>query len=231
MVNNNLEALEEKFGYVFKDKNLLKTALIHRSFGNENKKYKYRSNERLELLGDAVLDLVVTEYLYKSFPASTEGELAKLKAMVVSEPVLAKVSKTLRLGEYLFLSKGEEITGGRERTSILGDVFESLLGAIYLDSNFEITKEIALKHMKYWIDNAESVEEILDYKTILQEYSQKEYKIVPKYIVVNENGPDHKKIFEIKVEIATDIIGIGIGSNKKLAEQAAARELIKKIGL
>ena len=230
-MNNNLEGLEKKIGYVFKDRNLLKTALIHRSFGNEHKKYKDISNERMELLGDAVLDLVVTEYLYKKLPSSAEGELAKIKAMVVSEPVLVKISRKLELGEYLLMSKGEEITGGRVRSSILGDVFESLLGAIYLDSNFETTKEIALKYMTYWIDNAETVEEILDYKTILQEYTQKEYKVVPKYTVVDESGPDHKKEFRINVEIGTDIKGHGVGSNKKLAEQAAAREIIKKMGL
>lgn len=231
MTNDNLESLEKIFGYVFKDKNLLKTSLVHRSFGNEHKKYKDISNERMELLGDAVLDLVVTEYLYKTLPTSAEGELAKIKAMVVSEPVLAKISKNLELGKYLLMSKGEDITGGRDRSSILGDVFESLLGAIYLDSDFETTKEIALNHMKYWIDNAENVEEISDYKTILQEYTQKEYKVVPKYTVIKESGPDHKKEFEINVEIGADFKGYGVGSNKKLAEQAAARELIKKLGL
>lgn len=229
--SRTLSSLEEKIGYVFKDKNLLKNSLIHRSFGNENWKYKNISNERMELLGDAVLDLVVTEYLYKNFASSSEGELAKLKSMVVSEPVLARISKELGLGEYLLLSKGEEMTGGRVRSSILGDVFEAILGAVYLDSSFEESKEIALKHIKYWIENIETNEEILDYKTILQEYSQKECKIVPTYELVKETGPDHKKTFEIVVKIGDGISGFGVGKNKKIAEQAAAKDLTKKLGV
>ncbi|MGL4533745.1 MAG: ribonuclease III [Fusobacteriaceae bacterium] len=228
---NNLNLLEEKIGYTFQDRNLLKNSLLHRSFGNENKRYKNISNERMELLGDAVLDLVVTEYLYKNFANSSEGELAKIKAMAVSEPVLAKISKDLGLGEYLLLSKGEEMTGGRERSSTLGDVFEAVLGAVYLDSTFEVVKVVALKHIKHRVDNIERKEEIMDYKTILQEYGQKEYKLVPKYELINETGPDHKKTFEIVVKIGDSISGFGIGNNKKFAEQAAAKDLVEKLGV
>ncbi|MGL6099997.1 MAG: ribonuclease III [Fusobacteriaceae bacterium] len=228
-MNRDIKQLEEKLGYSFKNKKMLKNALIHRSYGNENWKYKNINNERLELLGDAVLDLIVAEYLYKVFANSTEGELAKIKSMVVSEPVLAKVSKGLCMGEYLLLSKGEEMTGGRERSSILGDVFEAILGAIYLDSDFHSVREVALRHMKDWIDNIDTNDEILDYKTILQEYTQKEKKIVPTYEVVSESGPDHMKTFEIVVKIGIDIFGKGIGKNKKIAEQAAAKDLIKKL--
>ena len=152
--------LEDKIGYTFKNKELLKNALIHRSFGNEHAKYRKLNNERLELLGDAVLDLIVTEYLYKSYPNALEGDLAKLKAMVVSEPVLAKISKNLDFGQYLMLSKGEELTGGRERNSILGDVFEAILGAVYLDSNFVTAKNIAMKYLKYPIEHINENEEI-----------------------------------------------------------------------
>ena len=180
--------LEDKIGYAFKNKELLKNALIHRSFGNEHAKYRKLNNERLELLGDAVLDLIVTEYLYKSYPNALEGDLAKLKAMVVSEPVLARISKSLDFGQYLMLSKGEELTGGRERNSILGDVFEAILGAVYLDSNFVTAKNIAMKYLKYPIEHINENEDILDFKTILQEYSQKEYKIIPTYQVVSEIG-------------------------------------------
>ncbi|MGL5963651.1 MAG: ribonuclease III, partial [Fusobacteriaceae bacterium] len=208
-MNRDIKQLEEKLGYSFKNKKMLKNALIHRSYGNENWKYKNINNERLELLGDAVLDLIVAEYLYKVFANSTEGELAKIKSMVVSEPVLAKVSKGLCMGEYLLLSKGEEMTGGRERSSILGDVFEAILGAIYLDSDFHSVREVALRHMKDWIDNIDTNDEILDYKTILQEYTQKEKKIVPTYEVVSESGPDHMKTFEIVVKIGIDIFGKG----------------------
>lgn len=234
MKRNYLD-FEKNLGYSFNNKELLKNSLLHRSFGNEHRKYKKISNERLELLGDAVLDLVVTEYLYKNYAQSTEGDLAKIKSMVVSEPVLASISRKLEVGKYLLLSRGEELTGGRERSSILGDAFEAILGAIYIDSDFETAKKFALNHIKDSIDNVDTNEEILDFKTILQEYSQKEYKIIPEYLVVNEIGPDHQKIFEIEVKINNgineDLVAIGSGKNKKSAEQAAAKVLCKKLGV
>lgn len=223
--------VEEKIGYSFKNKELLKNSFIHRSFGNEHIRYKKLNNERLELLGDAVLDLIVTEYLYLKYPKASEGELAKLKSMVVSEPVLAKISKELNLGKYLMLSKGEELTGGRERSSIMGDLFEALLGAIYLDSNFITVKNIAMKFIKYPIEHINENEDILDFKTILQEYCQKEFKTVPEYQVIDEKGPDHLKTFKIKVTIKDNIIGYGKGKNKKSAEQSAAKDICKKLGV
>ena len=220
-----LQELQEKIGYIFNDEKLIRKALIHRSFGNENWEFKNINNEKLELLGDAVLDLIVTEYLYKNFEIATEGELAKLKSMIVSEPVLASISSEIQLGNYLMLSKGEELTGGRERESILGDVFEAVLGAIYLDSDLATARKVALKYLVYKIEHINENDELIDYKTILQEYSQRVYKIIPIYEVVNEIGPDHKKSFEIVVSIDNGkTIGKGIGKNKKQAEQLAARE-------
>ncbi|MCI6151702.1 ribonuclease III [Fusobacterium perfoetens] len=227
----DLSSLEKKIGYKFKNIKLLRNSLVHRSFGNENKKYKKINNERLELLGDAVLDLIVAEYLYKNHSNYSEGDLAKIKSMAVSEPVLAKVSRKLNMGEYLYLSRGELLTGGRERNSILGDLFEAVLGAIYLDSNFETARKIALHHLKEYIDHVEEDEEIMDFKTILQEYSQKVYKQVPTYEVINETGPDHKKLFEIVVKIGEDIEEKGIGKSKKMAEHGAAQALCKKLGV
>lgn len=228
--SRRLQELQELIDYKFNDESLLKKALIHRSFGNENWEYKNINNEKLELLGDAVLDLIVTEYLYKNFEVATEGELAKLKSMIVSEPVLANISSELKLGNYLLLSKGEELTGGRERESILGDVFEALLGAIYLDSEINTVRDVALKYLIYKIEHINENDELIDYKTILQEYSQRVYKIIPVYEVINELGPDHKKSFEISVSIEEKkIIGRGIGKNKKQAEQLAAREACKKL--
>lgn len=223
--------LEKKIGYVFKNKDLLKNALIHRSFGNEHMRYRKLNNERLELLGDAVLDLIVTEHLYNSYPNASEGDLAKLKAMAISEPVLAKISRELDFGQYLMLSKGEEITGGRERNSILGDVFEAILGAIYLDSNFLVAKDIAMKFLKHPIEHVNENEELLDFKTILQEYSQKEYKIIPTYEVISEDGPDHLKTFEVVATINENLRGYGKGKNKKSAEQFAAKDICKKLGV
>lgn len=230
--SRKLQELQEKIGYKFNDEALLKKALIHRSFGNENWEYKNINNEKLELLGDAVLDLIVTEYLYKNFELATEGELAKLKSMIVSEPVLAAISSEIRLGNYLLLSKGEELTGGRQRESILGDVFEALLGAIYLDSDICTVKDVALNYLVYKIEHINENEELIDYKTILQEYSQRVYKIIPVYEVINELGPDHKKSFEISVSIeGSKITGSGVGKNKKQAEQLAAREACRKLGI
>lgn len=231
MRGNCFTELEKTLQYTFSDKKLLKHALIHRSYGNENWDYKKINNERLELLGDAVLDLVVTEYLYLHFTSSSEGELAKLKSMIVSEPVLAKISRELGVGKYLLLSKGEELTGGRERSSILGDVFEALLGAVYLDSDFMRAKEFVLGHIKYFIDHIDENEDLIDFKTILQEFSQREYKVIPSYEVIKEMGPDHRKSFEIVVKINDDLMGLGMGRNKKSAEQSAARNACRKLGV
>ncbi len=226
----NLLNLEHSLGYYFNDKNLLKIALLHKSFGNENRKYKKVNNERLEFLGDTVLGLVIAEYLFMNNKDASEGTLAKMKAMIVSEPILAKISRKLKIGEYLLLSKGEEMTGGRDRDSILGDVFEAILGAIYIDSNFKEAKEYALNHMKEYIDHIEEDEDILDYKTILQEYVQKEFKEVPEYKVIEESGPDHMKKFKIRVKIR-EFSGIGTAGNKKKAEQLSAKDLCVKLGV
>lgn len=229
-VSKNLVDLEHRINYYFNDKNLLKNALIHRSFGNEHKHYKNINNEKLELLGDAVLGLVVAEYLYQKYPEEKEGVLAKIKSMAVSEPVLASISRKLRIGEYLLLSKGEMVTGGRDRNSILGDVFEAILGAIYLDSGFFAAKEYVLFHLKDMIDHIDNFEEILDFKTILQEYCQKKYRDIPKYTLVGEEGPDHRKLFEMQVQIQNNIAKAK-GTNKKIAEQMAAKQLCKELGV
>lgn len=224
-----INELEKVLNYEFKDKELLKKALIHRSYGNENRKYKKIDNERLELLGDAVLDLIITEYIFKKYPNSSEGYLAKLKSMIVSEPVLADISLENNIGDYLFLSKGEEKTGGRKRKSILGDTFEALLGALYLDSEFETAREFVLKYFKERIEHIEENEELIDYKTILQEYSQQKYKQIPKYVILEEIGPDHNKQFKIGVEIKNELLATGMGKNKKSAEQRSAKNTCKKL--
>lgn len=226
---NLLKEFQNAIGYIFNDLSLLEKALVHRSYGNENWNYKSINNEKLELLGDAVLDLIVTEYLYRGFKDSSEGELAKLKSMIVSEPVLAKIALNINLGNYLLLSKGEEITGGRQRESIIGDAFEALLGGIYLDSNFDIVKKFALKYLKNEIEHINENEDLIDYKTILQEYSQRECKRVPEYIILDEIGPDHNKQFKIGVRIRSKILGEGIGRNKKTAEQMAAKTACKTL--
>ena len=226
----NLLDLEHKLNYYFNDRNLLKNALLHKSLGNERKEYKNQNNERLELLGDAVLDLIVAEYLYKNYKNASEGTIAKLKAMIVSEPILAKISRQIGIGKFLMLSRGEIISGGRNRESILADSFEAILGAVYIDSNLDEARVFALSHIKQYIDHIEENEDILDFKSILQEYVQKEFRTVPTYELVAERGPDHMKEFEIQV-IVGNYKEKAVARNKKKAEQLSAKALCIKLGV
>lgn len=226
----NLLDLEHKLNYYFNDRNLLKNALLHKSLGNERKEYKNQNNERLELLGDAVLDLIVAEYLYKNYKNASEGTIAKLKAMVVSEPILAKISRQIGVGKFLMLSRGEIVSGGRNRESILADSFEAILGAVYIDSNLDEARVFALSHIKQYIDHIEENEDILDFKSILQEYVQKEFRTVPTYELVAERGPDHMKEFEIQV-IVGNYKEKAVARNKKKAEQLSAKALCIKLGV
>jgi len=226
----NLLDLEHKLNYYFNDRNLLKNALLHKSLGNERKEYKNQNNERLELLGDAVLDLIVAEYLYKNYKSASEGTIAKLKAMIVSEPILAKISRQIGVGKFLMLSRGEVISGGRNRESILADSFEAILGAVYIDSNLDEARVFALSHIKQYIDHIEENEDILDFKSILQEYVQKEFRTVPTYELVAERGPDHMKEFEIQV-IVGNYKEKAVARNKKKAEQLSAKALCIKLGV
>ena len=222
----NLLDLEHKLNYYFNDRNLLKNALLHKSLGNERKEYKNQNNERLELLGDAVLDLIVAEYLYKNYKNASEGTIAKLKAMIVSEPILAKISRQIGVGKFLMLSRGEVMSGGRNRESI----FEAILGAVYIDSNLDEARVFALSHIKQYIDHIEENEDILDFKSILQEYVQKEFRTVPTYELVAERGPDHMKEFEIQV-IVGNYKEKAVARNKKKAEQLSAKALCIKLGV
>ena len=226
----NLLDLEHKLNYYFNDRNLLKNALLHKSLGNERKEYKNQNNERLELLGDAVLDLIVAEYLYKNYKNASEGTIAKLKATIVSEPILAKISRQIGVGKFLMLSRGEVMSGGRNRESILADSFEAILGAVYIDSNLDEARVFALSHIKQYIDHIEENEDILDFKSILQEYVQKEFRTVPTYELVAERGPDHMKEFEIQV-IVGNYREKAVAKNKKKAEQLSAKALCIKLGV
>ncbi|WP_336038435.1 ribonuclease III [Fusobacterium polymorphum] len=226
----NLLDLEHKLNYYFNDRNLLKNTLLHKSLGNERKEYKNQNNERLELLGDAVLDLIVAEYLYKNYKSASEGTIAKLKAMIVSEPILAKISRQIGVGKFLMLSRGEVMSGGRNRESILADSFEAILGAVYIDSNLDEARVFALSHIKQYIDHIEENEDILDFKSILQEYVQKEFRTVPTYELVAERGPDHMKEFEIQVVVG-NYKEKAVARNKKKAEQLSAKALCIKLGV
>ena len=213
--NKSSEELMEKINYRFKNEGYLKEALTHRSFSNENDKTKKFDNEKLEFLGDAVLNLITTEYIYNLEKDKNEGELAKLKSQIISEPVFSAIANDLKLGDYLYLSNGEILSGGRERKSILGDAFEALMGAIFKDSDYYTTKDIALKFLLEKINNLEEIEGTGDYKTILQEVFQSKYRKMPEYELLSTKGPDHNKEFKIAVKLDNKIYGVGMGKSKK----------------
>lgn len=225
-----LNEFERKIGYKFKNLNLLNRGLTHSSFANEQKKKKVPYNERLEFLGDSVLGVVVSDYIFEKYPDYPEGELTKLRATVVCEGALSLASKRLGLGKYLLLGKGEEATGGRERVSILADAFEAVIGSIYLDGKIENAKEFILTNLKDIIDQAVKGNLFIDYKTELQETLQKTTKEKIKYVVLNEEGPDHNKTFHVGIKVGGNILGEGKGKSKKEAEQNSAKSALEKLG-
>ena len=216
---DRVKELEQKIGYVFKDKSLIERALMHSSYTNEKHLKKYECNERLEFLGDAVLELVSSAYLFNEFPKVSEGELTKTRASMVCEPSLAMCARDIGLGDYLLLGKGEEATGGRKRDSITSDAMEALIGAIYLDGGFTNAKEFI---HKFILNDIEHKQLFYDSKTILQEMVQAKYKETLVYELIKEEGPDHNKSFEVCVKTGDEEIGRGLGRTKKAAEQVAA---------
>ncbi|MCF6466408.1 ribonuclease III [Clostridium sp. Cult2] len=226
-----LNKLQSEIGYQFKDIKLLNTALTHSSYANENKDKNSESNERLEFLGDSVISLVVSDYLYKRFTEFPEGELTKRRATVVCESSLAFAARKISLGDYLLLGKGEEATGGRNRDSILADAFEALTGGIYVDGGLKKTEEYLLELFEQEVIYALSKGNLfIDYKTELQEVLQKRAKSKIEYKVEKEVGPDHNKKFYMNVIVENKVIGSGLGRNKKEAEQMAAKQALLKIG-
>lgn len=225
-----LRAIEKAIGHSFKKKEILRQSLTHRSYANEKKLPTSFHNERLEFLGDAVLELAVSELLMERFPQFSEGDLSKLRASIVNEKQLAEIARSLRLGEHLFLGRGEEQTSGREKSSLLADAFEALLGGIYLDAGFK--KASAILRRRYGKLLETPVKEFYrDYKTDLQEKTQALYRSIPRYKLVSERGPDHSKIFEIELSIRDRVMGKGTGRSKKEAEQAAARQALEELGV
>ncbi len=222
-----LDSLYSKIGYEFKDSNLISTALTHSSYSNESKT-KAACNERLEFLGDSVLSLAVSEYVYKTYPDLPEGDLTKLRAGVVSEASLAKVARDLDLGEFLLLGKGEQITGGRDRDSILADAMEAIIGAIYLDGGFEKAKDFVLKQLKSAIEHHYMNNGHWDSKTQLQELLQSKAGTEITYEIIDEKGPDHNKLYTAQVSSNGKVMGIGTGKSKKEAEQNAAYKALQK---
>lgn len=226
-LRSNLETIEEKLGYVFDNKDFLILAFVHRSFINEYRGESLQHNERLEFLGDSVLGLVVADYLYHRLPDHPEGQLSQLRSRLVDANACAHFLQKLKMGEHILLGKGETLTEGRTKTSILADVFEALLGAIYLDGGLGVTKSFLLFHFEGEFESAIGSPP-RNYKAELQDFSQKEYGTPPLYKVVDETGPDHAKVFHVMVFINEKEAGVGMGASKKEAEQRAAFDALSK---
>ncbi|MDR1001167.1 MAG: ribonuclease III [Clostridiales bacterium] len=221
------DEIKQQFG----NQELLEQAITHASYAHENNMEEHNQYERLEFLGDAVLELVVSEALYTRFPNYAEGQLTKFRASLVCEASLSKLSREMGVEPFLKLGKGEEVAGGRQRDSLLADVFEAILGAIYLDKGFDAARDCVLQYLDDDIANTKESYEASDFKTFLQEHLQKNSQNSINYTITSEKGPDHNKTFAAMVEHEGAILGNGEGKSKKEAEQAAAWSAIKRLGL
>ncbi|WP_347152527.1 ribonuclease III [Peptostreptococcus anaerobius] len=226
-IREKISSFEKKIGYVFNDKENIQVALTHSSFANEHKEYKY--NERLEFLGDSVLGLVVSDYLFSVRTDLPEGQLTKFRANVVCEESLSVVARKLNLGEYLLLGNGERQSGGSDRDSILADATEAVIAAIYIDSGLDKAKEFIMYNLRDVIAKTIDGNIFRDYKTILQEVIQSKNGRIS-YRLVQEKGPDHDKVFEMEVRSGNKVLGFGLGKNKKDAEKEAAKNALENMG-
>ncbi len=222
-MEKDLKELEDRIGYQFHDFSLLNHAMIHSSYANEKHLSKFECNERLEFLGDAVLELVSSEFLFREHEDMPEGELTKTRASMVCEPALAFCAREIDLGDYLRVGKGEEATGGRKRDSVISDTMEALIGAIYMDGGFSDAKAFI---ERFILNDIEDKKLFYDSKTILQEMVQGRWKEKVSYVLIGEEGPDHNKSFQMAVSIDGKQYGVGEGRTKKAAEQRAAYESI-----
>ena len=223
-LRDEFEELQTRIGYRFRDRGLLEHALTHRSRAAEDASGGVRDNESLEFLGDAVLGLVVADLLYRQFPDSTEGQKSKVKAAVVSSAALARQALQLRLGESLLLGRGEEKTGGRQKHTLLADSYEALIAAVYLDGGFDVVAEWLQRELQPAVDAATSADVAgLDFKSALQERAQSQGLALPEYRIIDQEGPDHRKVFHVEVWLGGTAAGKATGRSKKEAEQAAAR--------
>ncbi len=226
----DFSVFEAKAGVKFADGKLLKQAFTHRSYINENRDSGLAHNERLEFLGDAVLELVITDYLYSKLADSDEGELTSLRSALVNADTCAKVAQTLNVNDFLLLSKGESKDTGRARLYILANTLEAIIGAIYLDQNYEAAKAFILTHIAPLADEILASGAWIDAKSLFQEKAQEHFGHTPAYKTVKEAGPDHDKRFTVAVSVQNTVYGEGEGKSKQDAEQAAAREALEKQG-
>jgi ribonuclease-3 len=219
--------LQQRIGHRFSDLTLLERALTHKSYANENRLSEH--NERMEFLGDSVLNLVVSELLMNALPDSTEGDLSRLRAAVVSEPSLASVAREIGLGGYLLLGRGEEQTGGRDKDSLLADSLEALVASLYIDGGIGPASSFITRFFEETIRKVRTSGGAGDYKTAFQELSQERLKTLPEYRVLSEAGPDHRKEFTVELFVKGAVYGRGTGKSKKEAEQKAAKEALEKL--
>ena len=226
--NLKFEQFQNEIGFHFLNERLLKQAFTHSSYVNEHRRKPYEDNERLEFLGDAVLELTVSEYLYKKYPLMSEGELTKLRAAIVCEPSLVKFAHALSFGKLVLLGKGEELTGGRERPALLADVFEAFVGALYLDQGMDAVRVFLSRTVFPKIDEG-AFSHVMDYKSQLQELVQRDAAGVIEYKIHQEKGPAHNKEFVSNVFLNGELKGTGIGRSKKEAEQKAAEQALKNV--
>jgi ribonuclease III len=225
----DLKNFQEKLNIRFNNPSLLELALVHSSYINEKPGVAPNSNERLEFLGDAVLGLVIAEKLFEDFPLSAEGELTRLRSALVRRETLAQVARIIDLGNYLFLGKGEESGGGRQKPANLAGAFEALIAAIYLDKGLAAAKIFILDLFGPEIYKQANQGAETDYKSKLQEIIQAEHQIAPSYYVIDATGPDHAKLFTVEVRIGNDVLGTGTGKSKKIAEMEAAHLVLKAL--
>ncbi|MBP7278664.1 MAG: ribonuclease III [Sedimentibacter sp.] len=231
LITGTVYEFEKIIGYKFNNIKILEESLTHSSYSNEDKAYNKVNNERLEFLGDAVLSISVSRYIFDEFPDYPEGDLTKLRAQVVCEDTLSLVAANLNLGKYLLLGKGEESSGGRERKSILADAVEAVIAAIYLDGGYKQAEKFVLNNLTEYIKLAVKGKIITDFKSYLQEYYQsKSQSCKIRYVVTKEEGPDHDKVFHVNVMVNKNVAGKGVGKNKKIAEQNAAKDALIQEG-
>jgi len=217
--------------YRFTNPSFLTEALTHKSYVNERRDFGRKHNERLEFLGDAVLSLIMSDYLAGQYPELSEGALSKLKATLVSEAPLASAARRLDLGARLKLGRGEELSNGRDKASLLADAFEAIIAAIYLDGGLEASRNFTIEALTDELRQIDVLQEKPgrdDYKTRFQEWCQKRYELLPRYVIVRETGPDHQKLFEVEVRVNDKVFGIGRGYSKKEAEQEAAQRALEQ---
>ncbi|MDY6950799.1 MAG: ribonuclease III [Thermodesulfobacteriota bacterium] len=229
MDDEKLSSLELALSYHFHDSGLLREALQHSSYVNEQRELSLRDNERLEFLGDAVLDLVITHLLMERFPETQEGDLSRMRAIIVNESQLAHMAQELHLGRHLLLGKGEASSNGQEKTSILADAFEAIIASVYLDGGLQAVFDVVKRHFSQIIEGIEERLAEEDFKSRLQELVQSRFKTIPQYKVEAEKGPDHDKTFWVRLQVGSLLTTHGTGKSKKAAEQAAASVALEKL--